>query len=485
MGSHPAHRTERSQDTRAGLIRRVRAALIEPVDIAWLVAFRVLFGAVMFVGMLRFIQSGWIDRFYDQPVFFFKYWGFSWVPVAPVATIYAIYIGLAVLALFIAVGFLYRLSVGLFAVGFTYTELLDVTNYLNHYYLVTLLCVLLCALPAHRAFSLDVWLRPALRASRVPGWTLWLLRFQIAVVYGFAGLAKLNSDWLLYAQPLEIWLRARTETPLVGGLFDELWVAYFFSWAGFLYDSTIVIWLSWRRTRPYAYLAVLFFHTMTHVLFNIGLFPFIMTVGALVFFAPSWPRRFSGLGRRLFRSAADGRECSTDGPVALTTRRPRLRQLGFAVMAVYCLFQVLVPLRHYAYPGDVAWNEEGMRWSWKVMLREKHGSVTYFVHFPDTGRVLQVPPRYYLDSRQEREMAGQPDLILQLAHHIADEFRARGYPGVEVHAEALVSWNGRPAAHLIDPDVDLARIDDGLARKHWVLAEPTSPPHRKRTGAVK
>lgn len=488
----PAERPYRSDDgvrlaAENRPLKRLQRALTQPVDIAWLVAFRVLFGTLMFIGMVRFIQSGWIDRFYGEPIFFFRYWGFSWVPVASVETIHALYIALAVLALMIALGLMYRLSIALFTLGFTYTELLDVTNYLNHYYLVTLLALLLCVMPAHRAWSLDVWLRPHLRAGQVPGWTLWLLRFQIAVVYTYAGLAKLGSDWLLYAQPMEIWLRARTETPIVGHLFDEMWAAYFLSWAGFLYDSTIVIWLSWRRTRPLAYGAVLCFHAMTHVLFNIGLFPFIMTVGALVFFSPEWPRRlWAVIARRPLM--APGERAPTGGAArqAPSSRhRTPSHKLGFALLGAYCLVQVLVPLRHYVYPGDVAWNEEGMRWSWKVMLREKHGSVTYQVHFPATGKVLHVPPRYYLNAHQEREMSGQPDLILQLAHHIADDFRARGYPAVEVRAEALVSWNGRPAAPMIDPSVDLAAMDDGLARKRWVLSEPTAPPLRKRARSVR
>ena len=89
-------------------------------------------------------------------------------------------------------------------------------------------------------------------------------------------------------------------------------------------------------------------------------------------------------------------------------------------------------------------------------------------------------PRRYLDSRQEREMAAQPDLILQLAHHIAQDFRARGHGDVQVRAEALVSLNGRPAQPMIDPEVNLSRVTDGLARKPWILPEPQEPPVQLR-----
>jgi hypothetical protein len=105
-----------------------------------------------------------------------------------------------------------------------------------------------------------------------------------------------------------------------------------------------------------------------------------------------------------------------------------------------------------------------MRFAWKVMVREKHGSVTFHVRDPATGRRVEVPPRRYLTAKQEREMAAQPDLILALARHIA-----RDLGGVEVRAEAWVSLNGRPPRLLVDPDVDLARARDGLAPKPWIL----------------
>jgi vitamin K-dependent gamma-carboxylase len=42
------------------------------VDIAWLVAFRILFGAALSVSMLRFLAYGWVDRLFVTPKFHFK-----------------------------------------------------------------------------------------------------------------------------------------------------------------------------------------------------------------------------------------------------------------------------------------------------------------------------------------------------------------------------------------------------------------------------
>jgi hypothetical protein len=287
---------------------------------------------------------------------------------------------------------------------------------------------------------------------------LWALRAQVGVVYVFAALAKVGPDWLLHAQPLGIWLRARDEMPVLGPLFALPWTPLAMSWAGFLYDASIVPLLSWRRTRAFAFALVVVFHVLTRVLFEIGMFPGIMIVSTTLFFAPSWPRRF-------LRKAAVPAEGSR-------AHAPRVTGRAIAVacaLVVVALAQVAIPLRHLAYGGSVLWDEQGMRFSWRVMVREKSGSVTYHVTSPARRKTWQVSPHDYLTWRQANEMSGQPDLMLQLAHHIAADFRRRGIDDVEVRAEARVSLNGRAPALLIDPTVDLARVEDSLARASWIL----------------
>jgi hypothetical protein len=297
------------------------------------------------------------------------------------------------------------------------------------------------------------------------------LRLQVAVVYVHAGLAKLTGDWLLHAQPLDIWLHARTEVPLLGPFLDEPIVPYALAWAGFLYDTTIPLWLSLRRTRALAYVALLGFHTATHLLFNIGMFPLIMSCVATVFFDPSWPRRAARIfGGRLVRL----REWSAPSGV-VPPRRVLSTSLAFG-LALFAVVQVLAPLRAHVYGGNVLWHEQGMRWSWRVMCREKDGSVAYRAKVAGRERELVVPPSRYLTPYQEREMSAQPDLVLQLAHHVAADLRSRGYEDVEVRADVVVSLNGRPPARLVDPDVDLTRVRDGVARASWILPAPTEAP---------
>ncbi len=439
------------------LVDRIRARALARIDIASLAAFRIIFGAVMFAGILRFLATGWIEPMYGAPSWFFKYPGFAWVEPWSVTGMYVHYSVLAALALAVALGVFYRAAIILFTLGFLYTQLIDVTNYLNHHYLVVLLGILLSVLPANAAWSIDARRAPAIARTSVPAWFVWLLRFQIGVVYVFAGLAKAKVDWLGYGQPLNLWLAARTETPILGGLFGEPWFALALSWAGFVFDTTIVVWLSWARTRVPAYLALILFHGLTGYLFNIGMFPLIMTSSALIFFSPSWPRRL--LGPALIVSARDA-----EG-------EPSPRSWVKALVAAYVIVQIAVPLRHLVLPGNVLWNERGMRFAWHVLIREKHGAVTFVAELADS-RQLEIPAHNYLTPRQEREMSGQPDLIVQLARHIASDLRARGYPVVAIRARARVSLNGRAPESMLDPTIDLVTS----TTDRWFLPEPSGPP---------
>lgn len=450
-------------------LQRVIERASAPIDIAWLAAFRIMLGSALCVSMLRFIGFGWIDAYFVRPSFHFKYYGFAWVQPLPGPQLHALFWVLAALAACVALGLFFRVTAWAFALGFLYVQLLDVTLYLNHYYLAALLSFLLACSPAHRAWSLDAWRKPGLRSDSVAAGFQWLLRFQIGVVYTFAGLAKLTSDWLVHHQPLRIWLGSHTEMPLLGVLFRQLWAAPAMSWAGFLFDTTIVWWLLYRRTRPYAYLVVLGFHAMTSLLFPIGMFPLIMSMSALVFFSPSWPRAVLAKLPPSVRVRVPVPGAPTHLPFPALT-----------LAALYCLLQLALPLRYLAYDNDVAWGEQGMRFSWRVMVREKNGSIDLLVRDKTTGEQRFVAPRRYLTQEQEREMSGQPDLILQLAHHVHAQLEAStGHPH-EVRVDSHVSLNGRRARPLIDPTVDLATVQDSLAPATWITPPPPEPPPHLR-----
>jgi vitamin K-dependent gamma-carboxylase len=421
-------------------LRESRARLELPVDSASLCALRLLFGLVMAGAAVRFLAKGWVSDFFTEPGFHFAYAPFLRVAPLPGHGMQLIFVWLVLAAFGIAFGFCYRFSAISFFVAFVYVELIEKALYLNHYYLATLVAGLLTLLPAGRAYSFDAWRKPSTRISHIPAWVLYALRFQVGLVYFFAGLAKLNADWLLEAQPLRIWLSAKSDWPLVGPLLAEPLVAYLAAAASALFDLGIVLGLLCERTMAWAVALLLCFHLATGLLFPIGIFPLLMTVLATICFTPGWPRRW----------VTDPGEARSSG-----TRLWRAPKGVAWLLAAHCAVQAALPLRTLPTSSASAWTREGFNFSWKVMVSEKAGSVSFRTRDRLTGQVEGVEPSTFLKGFQTSAMAQDPDLILQAARFIAQRCQQQGRD-VAVYADAVASLNGRPARRLIDPSVDLA-----------------------------
>lgn len=437
--------------------------LEQPVYSAALAVFRVVFGMMIFFSTVRFWLKGWIDELYVQPQFFFSYFGFEWIKPLGSYT-YLLFIICGVAALFFAMGWFYRTASVLLFLSFTYIELMDKTNYLNHYYFVSLVLFLMIWLPANVNFSIDSLRNPRIVKRYIPRWTLGSIRLMMAIVYVYAGLAKLNSDWLLDAMPLRLWLRANNDMPLIGSLFNHLWVAYFFSWFGALYDLTIPFFLLNRKTRPYAYVTVIIFHLMTAVLFPIGVFPFVMIVSALVFFNS---KDFDKALQKLNDLWPYIPAVHSDTKFTFAPLKARFVPVLFVV---FFAIQVIFPWRYLMNNGELFWTEEGYRFSWRVMLMEKMGYAQFVVKDAATGEQVAVNNNEFLTRQQEKMMATQSDFILQYAHHLHDFYEAKGMSDPEVYATVYVAMNGRRSRLYVDSKVNLAHETDTWKQKKWITA---------------
>jgi len=460
--------------TKPGIFQRLCAALFQPVDIAFLVFFRIVFGAIMLWEVYRYFSTGWIRRYYIDPTFHFGYFGFEWVKPWPGNGMYIHFAVLGVAAACIMLGFLYRIASPLFFVAFTYVFLLDQTRYLNHFYLVCLISFLMIFLPANRALSLDATLRPAVRTDLVPAWTLWLLRIQVGIAYFYGGIAKLNSDWVVGGEPMRTWLGPLMPMPAVGPLFQQEWVVYSFVYGGLLLDLLVVPLMLWRRTRLIAFSAAIVFNLINAAIFNIGIFPWFMLGATLIFFPPDLLRRFARafltpgaalreeerkeLGAKIVNPAAES--CP-----ALTKQQ----KIVLGLLATYLVVQLLMPLRHFLYPGNVSWTEEGHNFAWHMKLRTKRGEALFIITHPPTGQTWTVKPEEHLEARQIVKMSTKPDMILLFSRYLAELKRREGYENVEVRAQVTASLNGRKPQVLIDPNVDLTKQRRNLLPARWIM----------------
>jgi hypothetical protein len=432
---------------------KLHAYLNTKVSAAPLISFRLIFGALMLFSTVRFMWLGWIEDHYANPVLNFKYWGFEWVERLSLTGLYAVHflMILASLGVMFLRGFAYTLSAVVLFLAFTYTELLDLTYYLNHYYFVSLICLLLIFMPSRVSPFHDLSNQQVKRSA------IFILKAQIAILYIYAGLAKINYDWLIEALPLKIWVPANDKLPIIGPLFSLSITPYLFSWIGMLYDTFIVFFLIYKPTRIFAYLTVIIFHTLTGFMFQIGVFPLVMIGIATIFFSDEWHQKMVRFFVRI------------RNPKPLISKVFLKNNALNYLLTSYLVFQVIFPWRFLLYPGSLFWTEEGYRFSWRVMLMEKAGTATFYVKDTQTGREGIVVNSEFLNPHQEKQMAMQPDMILQFAHFLGSHYEKMGLHQPEVRAEVYVTLNARPSRLIIDPERDLMKVKDSFKPKDWII----------------
>ena len=424
--------------------------------------FRIFFGLMMFISIIRFWSKGWIKTLYLEPKFHFSYYGFDWVkPLGEFTYILFIICGLS--ALFVSIGFKYRFSIITFFLSFTYIELMDKTTYLNHYYFISILSFLMIFLPADKFFSVDNLKRKNYFA-KIPKWTIDCIKILISIVYIYAGLAKINSDWLLKAMPLKIWLPSKYDIPLIGDyLLQQEWVHYLMSWSGMIYDLSIPFLLLYKKTRVFAFILVIIFHLFTAVLFPIGMFPYIMIVASLIFFDSKFHNKIIHL---IQLTLSPLKKYNIEKVEKFKYFNSKLIT---SIVMIFLIIQIIFPFRFVLYPGNLFWNEEGYRFSWRVMLMEKMGYTTFKIVDGVSNKYFYVDNKDFLTPFQEKQMSFQPDFIIEYAHFLGHHFTLQGHRNIEVYADSFVALNGRRSKRFIDPNINLMKEKRSLKHYSWII----------------
>ena len=438
--------------------RRWAEYLCAPVDAASLGVVRIVLGVLIAWDAVRYYQVGWIDEYYVLPKWHFTYLYFGWVRPWPGDGMYVHFAALVVLGILVALGLYYRVAIVLLFLAYTYVFLLDESVYMNHYYLISLLCFLMIWMQPQRAFSVDRWRRPDMPAT-VPRWNVLLLRVQLFIVYFYGAVAKLNPDWLAGEPMYSAIVAHAPDVPELATHFPPALLAYAIAYGGLLFDAGIPIALCFRRTRGIGFVVAALFHLLNEIFLHIGVFSYLMTGAITIFFDPDWPRR---LWHRGHAAAA---------PTARPSPPSRWRCAGLAALHLYVLAQLLIPLRHWLYPGQVSWTEEGHRFSWQMKLRAKTGEMTVTVTDPATGRQWRIDPADDLGDRQLRKLYTFPDMVLQYAHFKRDELRAQGIRDPIINVDWRCSLNGAEPRPLIDPTVNLATEQESVWPARWILRD--------------
>jgi len=400
----------------------------------------------------------------------FKYRYFEWVDPWPGIGLYLHWGVLTIAAIAIMVGYHYRLAMIIFTVGFSYAFLLDEAVYLNHYYMVIIFCIIMVFVPANTYLALDARRKPSIASPTVPRWAILVLLIQLEIILIHAGLVKLNPDWL-NLEPLRMWMvEARPNfPPFFTTLTNDIGIATG-AYGAIVLHLVCAPLLLFKKTRLWVLGIYAIFHLMNHFVFNIGIFPWFTLFASTLFLDPDWPK---ALHSRVKKQ-----------PFSASTAIPFSQTIGFkhvtvaVLMFSWLLVQTAVPFRHWMNPGNVAWNEDGHRFSWRMKLRSKRGGATYLVKTQD--QEWRVNPGRYLTRKQHSKMVCIPDMLLQFAHFLDQDWQKQGKLPTSISVNAKCALNSRPSQVMVDPALNLLQISPDQLASEWI--KPLTTPLKKNTG---
>lgn len=433
------------------MLQSVRTFLGTEVDNSPLVLFRMVFGFLAAAESFGAIATGWVNKTFVVPDFTFTVIGFEWLQALEGNGMIIYFVIMGTAALCIMLGLFYRASTFVFLCMWTVVYIMQKSHYNNHYYLLVLLSAAMFLLPAHKSKSLDAKYGLTVSKEACARMCHYFFIIQILIVYVYASIHKMHWDWL-EARPIGIWFNYKSNYWLIGPLLQEKWFQYCIAWGGVVYDGTIFFLLLHPKTRKLGFVLSIFFNLFNSFVFQIGIFPYLM-IGLTAFFFPPETIRATFFKKK----------------VKVFPIRKQLSIGWTFFIGAYFLIQLLLPLRHHLFEGNVGFTEEGHRLSWRMMLRAKTGSIGVYTVDKKTGTRDRINLKNYLSRDQQAAIVGQPDMIWQFAQRLKKEYQGNGQD-IAVYVDCKVSLNGHNRKPLIDSNVDLASVPwEPFRHSKWIL----------------
>lgn len=428
--------------------------LLQPIDNAPLIIFRIFFGFLLAAETFGAILTGWVKKNFIDPQFTFSHIGMEWLQPLPGYGMYFYFATMGFLGIFVMLGWKYRLTLSAFTILWTITYLMQKTSYNNHYYMLILVCLIMIFLPAEKYASIDAKKKPEIKSLSMPKWCSMVMIFQIAIVYFFATVSKFYPDWLdgTFTKNL---LVNKSPYSFIQEIFSQKWFYLFIAYSGIAFDLFIIPMLLWKKTRTFAFIASLIFHLFNAITLQIGIFPFFALSFAVFFYPPE-----------KIRSIFFKKKPKLDLQETPIYENKSVLMYFFIP---YFIIQILLPVRHWFIKGDVLWTEEGHRLSWRMMLRSRSGYNNFKIYDKKTGKRIFYSINSKLTPKQVAMVSEKPDAIWQMAQRIKQEYALQG-KDVSVFTDCEVSINQKPYRKFIDPKVDLAATEwNYFFHNDWIL----------------
>jgi vitamin K-dependent gamma-carboxylase len=431
--------------------------LYQPIHPGSLALFRILFGIIILIeGTL--LEPYIVDSL-TQSEFRMTYDFFHWIEIMTPENLSILFKVFYLASVMVVLGIFYRIAIVTVFLTWTYIFLLDIGHYNNHMYLFSLVAFILCFSNCNQWFSLRRWFTGDKKQIMVPKWQLSTLKFQVLILYVFAGIVKINWDWL-NGYPVRIWGQNWTEHEWLNNILSSESSIYFISYFGILYDLFIVFILS-AKNKKVKYIGValsLLFHVTNFYLLNIGMFPFFGLAVLALYFNPSWPQDWLDRVKARLKSKQNSVSELAVKNVGYRGGRGILKPIFFILLISFVLYQSLYPIRPFINPGNASWNGAGHRFSWRMLLQDRDEAARFRIVIEEEGidQYLELYDENYMNNRQFKRLIRTPKQVKRFAFHIQNMMQENGLKSeLKIYAEIWKSLNNREIELLLDPNYNL------------------------------
>ncbi len=390
--------------------------------------FRILLGFCLVFETFRLYKI--LQSYYINPEFLFKFPLFEFVKPFPFPILLAILTSMFLASCGILLKVFYKVSLVIFLVFYSYFFLLDCSHYNNHYYLVILILFLLVIIPQNGNLRTFIKTNEAPTASL---WGIWVLRFQILVVYFYGGIAKLHFDWINGDVMNAVFNQNPNQIPFFFPFSIENSVLLY-TYGGIIIDLFVAPLLLMKKTRWLAFFVLVAFHLSNAYSLNIGIFPYFMIAACILF----WN------GDQLQSLLKRPKVKTSENPFARESSISIYNQMYPILLSSYIGFQLLFPLRHYLISNNVDWTGQGKFFSWRMKM--PHKSLEQFEIFTfDKKTGEEYKPNINITGEQLNAFVYYPTLLPQFLDALVEKIDGKQKEDIQFKLNVKVSMNGKNA----------------------------------------
>lgn len=439
--------------------KKYSTTLFEPVNATGIDAFRRIFAFFLIIQIYSFYSANIINYTFVLNQIRIPFDFAAWIPLLPGKmmnlVLFVEFIG-AVLLFSIKYA---RIGALIYLISFGYLLMVDVSYYNNHFYFILLLCLFF------------VFYNPLKIGTTlfIPKILLNLFKFQVIVVYFFAGVVKLNTDWLINLEPMGEIMRST-------GFHWNKPMLYFYAYAGTIFDLFIGFALLFPKLLKPAIILNILFHLSNFIMFesgqnqDIGIFPFLMISTNLLFINADKLQNWLAKNIPFLSIKANAEKKSKTSSAIVFDLSTNQKKWTINFVVFYILIQLFLPFRHFLIRGDVDWTSEGFYFAWRLKVRSKTSSVVIKLKDGPNSELMIVNPYNFLNTLQYKAVCDNPAAMHSFMQQLKNKASGLGMKQPLFYLTWYSSMNGHSKQLMMDSTLEFGSLKHKIFGKdEWIL----------------